>query len=416
MAEILVMLALSPTMEQGTLTKWRVKPGDTIASGDVLCDVETDKATMEYEATSDGTILKLLMDEGGKAAVGDPIAILGEEGEDISDVLEEAKSMGGEKKEPQQEKQPEPQEQEEKPAEDTQPAPLPKPQQTETPDYTRIKASPLAKKIAQQKGIDLASVHGSGPGGRIIKEDLEHLSARPAAAMRSTVSDMTDESIPVSGKRAIIAQRLSESKFSAPHYYLKISAAVDNLINARDQLNKSIEHKISYNAFLITFAAQTIAHHPVINSSWQGDSIKKHGSIDIGLAVALNDGLITPVVRNCVNKGIMAINSELATLIDKAHDGGLTPEEYTGATFTISSLGMFGIEEFTAIINPPASSILAVGAMEKRPVVGAGDIVTVQTMMTMTLSCDHRVIDGAVGAAFLQDLKQIIEYPIQVLY
>ncbi|MDX9703702.1 MAG: dihydrolipoamide acetyltransferase family protein [Candidatus Auribacterota bacterium] len=412
MADILVMLALSPTMETGTITGWRVKEGDEISSGDVICDVETDKASMEYEATSGGTVLKILLDQGSKAAVGQPIAIVGDKGEDIADILKQAKSaQTQEKKQEPKENKPESQH---KTAQDK-----PQPAQSvvsEPQSAGRIKASPLAKKIAEQMGIDLASVAGSGPGGRIVKQDLERAGTQGVQHPRSGLPELKDESIPVSGKRAVIAQRLSESKLSAPHYYLKISACVDNLVSAREELKKSAGINVSYNAFLMAFATQAISRHPMINSSWHGDTIKKHRSVDIGIAVALDDGLITPVVRNCAQKGIIAINTELTELIAKARRGTLTPEEYTGATFTISSLGAFGIEEFTAIINPPASTILAVGAMEKRPVADSDSSISVRTMMTMTLSCDHRIIDGAVGAAFMQDLKRTVEYPVQSLY
>jgi pyruvate dehydrogenase E2 component (dihydrolipoamide acetyltransferase) len=230
------------------------------------------------------------------------------------------------------------------------------------------------------------------------------------------VAAATDETIPVSKKRKIIAQRLAESKYSAPHYYLKVRVAMDTLLEARKALNARAPQKVSMNAFLLKFVAEALKRHPMVNATWQGDTILKHGSIDIGLAVAQPDGLITPVVRNCGAKGILAIDDDLQELIQKAQNNRLDPEEYTNATFTITNLGSFGIQEFTAIINPPGSAILAVGEIRKEPVVGENDELFIHSMMTLTLSCDHRVIDGAIGAAFLKTLKEMLEEPIRTLY
>ncbi len=297
-----------------------------------------------------------------------------------------------------------------------------------------IKSSPLARKMAAEQGIDLRSVQGSGPGGRIVKRDIEKLQLRPEAGAPPAVAQpaipvsaavitpesAADERIPVSGKRKIIAQRLAESKFSAPHFYLRLEVDAGSMMKARERLNARLVNdpagKVSPNAFLIKFAAEALRRHPLVNSSWQGDSILRHGSIDIGLAVAQEDGLITPVVRNCAGKGILAIDRELKELVDKARNNRLTPEQYSGATFTISSLGTYGITEFTAIINPPGSAILAVGSIRKVPVVGQNDEVNIQSQMVLTLSCDHRVIDGATGAAFLAELKRYVENPVEVLY
>jgi len=423
MAEKLLMIALSPTMETGTIGSWQKLEGDSISSGDVICEVETDKATMDYEAMQEGILLKILAHNGASLAIGQPIGIIGESGEDIESLIQEAKK-------------------ELESAPDAAPGvkrtdaaaqkPATKQAATEVPAPSgsvstagHIKASPLARTLAVKYGIDLSTVRGSGPDGRIVKRDIEgaakQLSTTAAfAAGAGTAEAMytpQDEVKPVSRKRRIIAQRLAESKFGAPHYYLKISAGVDTLLEARKQLNTGRkEDKVSFNAYMLKLAAETLKRHPAVRSTWQGDSILTHGSIDIGLAVAQPDGLITPVVKNCGGKGILQIDSELKDLIARAQQGKLSPEEYQGAVFTITNLGSFGIEEFTAIINPPGSAILAVGSIMKQQVFGDDDHPEIQSMMKMTLSCDHRVIDGAVGAHFLRDLKNSLENPITALY
>ena len=414
MAEKVLMLALSPTMETGTIAKWNKQEGETVASGDVLCEVETDKAVMDYESMQEGTLLKIVLSEGGEAKVGETIAIIGNTGEDFSALLQggipptppavSTKSIG-----------------------ETAPV-LPSSSAevsfAETPIASdRIKASPLARAMAADASLDLTAMTGSGPGGRIVKRDIErarqtqaqpqHAAATPSIMMAAAA----DETIPVSKKRKIIAHRLAESKFSAPHYYLKIRVEMDTLLQARHALNARVtKKKVSMNAFLLKFVAEALKQHPMVNAAWQGDTILKHGTIDIGLAVAQPDGLITPVVRNCGAKGIVTIDEDLQGLIQKAQNNRLEPEEYTNATFTISNLGSFGIQEFTAIINPPGSAILAVGEIRKEPVVGDNDELFIRSLMTLTLSCDHRVIDGAVGAAFLKTLKDVLEEPIRALY
>jgi pyruvate dehydrogenase E2 component (dihydrolipoamide acetyltransferase) len=272
--------------------------------------------------------------------------------------------------------------------------------------------------MAQDEGLDLRVIRGSGPGGRIIKRDIEKALEERTKAVPTlaTPPALTDEIINVSQKRKIIAQRLAESKYSAPHYYLRVIVKMDEILKARKSLNVRLTNKVSMNAFLIKFAAEAIKKYPIINSTWNGETITKHGSIDIGLAVAQPDGLITPVVRNCAHKGIIAIDDELKVLIQKAQNNRLEPEEYTGATFTITNLGSFGIQEFTAIINPPGSAILAVGEIQKEPVVGGNDQIFIQLNMRLTLSCDHRVIDGAIGASFLKELKDMLEEPVRTLY
>ncbi|MFY9279701.1 MAG: pyruvate dehydrogenase complex dihydrolipoamide acetyltransferase [Caldicoprobacterales bacterium] len=410
MAEQVLMIALSPTMETGTISKWEKKEGDRVESGEVLCQVETDKATMDYEAIQEGVLLKILVNEGEQAGIGFPIAIIGEEGEDITELLSSIK-VGADRQGQLEDDNGDNRERSDFQKEKVY-------DHTDFPKGDRIIASPLARRMAEQRGLDLASVKGSGPRGRIIKRDIlsyaEQVASTPSSV--NVKPTATDEIFPVTAKRAIIAQRLAESKFSAPHYYLRLKVRTDDFMKARKSLNQSIEKGVSVNAFLIKFVAETIKRHPIINSTWQKDTILRHGSIDIGLAVAQNDGLITPMVRDCGNKGIIEIENELKDLINKALNNKLTPEEYSGATFTISNLGSFGIEEFTAIINPPGSAILAVGKMERQPVVNNDNNIEIQTLMTMTLSCDHRVIDGAVGAAFLKDLKDIIENPIRALY
>ena len=407
MAEQILMLALSPTMEKGTITKWLKKVGDKVASGEVICEVETDKAAMDYESMADGVLLKIVVPQGGQAAIGECIAVIGQEGEGVSDSQAD-KQVQAEPAKPLQEPV-------------RQPVSQPK---IETSASSQIKSTPLARKMASQHGIEIGSITGTGPAGRVILRDIEQAMAsgnkpaKSAGAFKTDVSAgiLKDEEIPVSGIRKVIAQRLVESKFSAPHYYLKVSADAGELVRTRQKLKIDSAKNVSINAFLIKLTAETMKHHPAINSMWAGDKIIRHGRIDIALAVALDDGLITPVVRDCGNKGIMAIETELAELIAIAKAGKLQKEQYNNSTFTISNLGSFGIDDFTAIINPPGSAILAVGQICKRPVVDAGGNIVAASMMNMTLSCDHRVIDGAVGAAFMSDLKHLIEEPMSAFY
>lgn len=449
MAEHILMTALSPTMEEGVIASWSKKEGDAVDSGDALCEVETDKATMEYEATQEGTLLKILVEAGGSAKVGEPIAVIGEEGEDISDLVEQAKRAATEGAKDTQE--PEKSQEQSQPNEGAAPskdsgegreagkaktAQESAAPETEQPaqaqpapsysDGARIKASPLARKLAASRNINLAMVRGTGPNGRITKSDIENFRGVPLSAVTGAgrgVSEATpgglaeDQVIPVAGKRAVIARRLSESKFSAPHYYLKTSVDMKGILDARKTLNQALPEKVSLNAFFVKFVAEALKRHPGVNASWQGDKIIQYASIDVGLAVDAGGGLITPVVRNCGNRGIVDIDGDLKVLIDKAKNGKLKPEEYTGATFTISNLGSFGVEEFTAIINPPGSAILAIGKTKKTPVVDdeSGEIKTAD-IMKITLSCDHRVIDGAAGGRFLFDLEQMMENPVRLIF
>lgn len=405
MAEKLYMIALSPTMEKGTIVKWNIKENESFTEGDVLCEVETDKTTMDYEATDEGTILKILVPEGGKAAVGEPIAIFGEPGEDISNLLsEEKEETEFVEEKTQTEKQVE-----------TKNINISK-DTSENNDLDRIKISPLARKIALMKNIDISKIKGTGPGGRIIKRDVENY--EPVQTTKEIKRDYVpiqvetrdeDIVIPLSDKRRIIGERLSQSKYTAPHFYLTVSVDMSNVLENRKLLNK--KYNLSLNAFIIKIVANTLKKHRRINATLNNDSIIEFGRVDIALAVAQEDGLITPIVRNADKKGILQIDDELKTLIDKAKNNKLDPEEYTNATFTISNLGSFGIDEFTAIINPPGSAILAVGMIKETPVVENGEIF-IKPIMKMTLSSDHRVIDGALAAAFMKDLKDTFENPI----
>lgn len=408
MAEKIVMLALSPTMDTGTIVKWIKSEGDHINSGDVLCEVETDKATMDYESTTDGILLKIVAQTGSKVKVGETIAVAGASGENIEHIL--SVSGNGHKKS------------EKEPA-----VASPQEKYTRQPEVgkgpsQRVKASPLAKELARQKNIDLHVVSGSGPQGRIIKEDVDKITAQEKLGVQGPqvwnvpAGEQLEERIPISDKRKIIAQRLSESMFTAPHYYMTLNINVDTILNSRNTVNARSENKISLNAYLIKFVAEALKKNPVVNSSWDNDSIVYHKSIDIGLAVAQKDGLITPVVRNCAQKGIVEIDSELKTLVDRARTGKLQYEEYSNATFTISNLGSFGVRSFTAIINPPGAAILAVGEIFKELSLDEKGAVAPRNCILMTLSCDHRLIDGAVAAEFAKDLKNLIENPITILY
>ncbi len=413
MAEKLLMLALSPTMEKGTISRWKKKEGEIINSGEILCEVETDKATMEYESEFQGEILKILKKEGDTAQVGELIAVVGKKGENITSLLSESSLKNGAIDD--QSRTPS-----KKMSSPINPYPdFPTKVNKSTPvnSTERILASPLARRIAQIQGINIAQIQGSGPAGRVIKRDLENFSSDAGSNHRLSGSPvlLKEEKIPISGKRLVIAKRLLQSKMTAPHYYLKTSVVMDKILEIRQEMNAAGHGKISFNAFLIRYVAATLLYHPLLNSAWEEDTIHTSGSVDIGLAVAQSDGLITPVIRNCAQKGIVTIEKEIKTLVEKAQNNRLLPEEYTGATFSISNLGSYGIEEFTAIINPPASSILAVGEIKKTLIVDEQNQTQIKPVMKLTLSCDHRVVDGAVGAKFLKDLKEKLESPLKVI-
>jgi pyruvate dehydrogenase E2 component (dihydrolipoamide acetyltransferase) len=408
MAEKVLMIALSPTMDEGTIVSWQKKEGEPVAPGQVICVVETDKAAMDYEIQSEGTLLKILVPAGGQAKVADPIAILGSPGEDFSSLLS-----------PEPRKEPVPAR-----TSAASPAPAAIPAAARAlapvaarPAGERVRSSPLARTLAAARGLDLAAISGSGPEGRVVRRDVEAAATPPGGTNGAAASTgLSDQTMPVTGKRKVIAQRLTEAVTNLPHFFLTVSVEMDGLLAARTRLNQGRARKVSLNAFLHKLTAEALRRHPVVNSSWQGDTIRRFGSVDLGLAVALADGLITPVVRSCQTKGILEIDDELTGLVQKARDGKLAPPEYTGATFTISNLGSLGIDEFTAVINPPGAAILALGKIQKTPVVDTEGTIVVRSLMRATLTCDHRVIDGAVGAAFLRDLKDIVENPYAALY
>ena len=398
MAEVIRMPKMSDTMEEGIIARWLKKEGDTVQAGDVLAEVETDKATMELEAYEDGTLLHIGVPEKAAAAVNGIIAIIGEPGEDISTLLQDAQ---------QQPPTAETVTTTDAPAET--PAEASAPPTSTQPTATRILASPLAKKLAQTHGYDLATIQGTGPQGRIVRRDVEGLATSPTVS--PTVGHEAHEDKPISSMRKTIAQRLSESKNSAPHFYLTVQIAMDQLVAARPGLNAEL--KISFNDFIVRAVALALRQHPAINVAWLGDKIRHHQHIHIGVAMAVDEGLLVPIIRFADNKSLTQIATETKALRQKALQKQLQPQDWTGSTFTISNLGMMGIESFTAIVNPPAACILAVGAIQTIPVVRDGAIVPGQ-VMKVTLSCDHRAVDGAVGAAFLQTLKDLLESPLKM--
>lgn len=424
MAEVIRMPLMSDTMTEGVIASWLKNVGDKIEPGDIIAEVETDKATMELENYEEGTLLYIGAKEGDAVPVNGVIAIVGEEGEDYEEALKaaeaetEAPSSDESKEETQEESAPEPS------SEESAPAPAPAPSEAPAQDDDkRIKASPLAKKMAEEKGIDLRQVQGSGDEGRIVKRDIENF--KPAAQPAADASEPTIN-IPkvvgeegyseerVSQMRKAIARRLTESKNSAPHFYLTVSINMDKAVEARKGLNEMSPVKISYNDMVIKATAAALRQHPEVNASWLGDTIRYNDHIHIGIAVAIEEGLIVPVIRFADNKSLSHLAAETKDMASRARDKKLQPEDYTGNTFTISNLGMYGIEEYTAIINPPDSCIMAVGTIEQKPVVIDGEIKPAH-IMKVTMSCDHRVVDGATGAQFLQTFKALMEDPIRML-
>ncbi len=410
-ASVVKMPKLSDTMTEGVVAKWHKKVGDKVASGDLLAEIETDKATMEFESFEDGVLLHIGIEEGGSAPVDAILAIIGEKGADYKTLIK-AHEAGAET--PEQATTPPV---EEKPTETTSATPQTK--EDKKPVTTssnnsggRIFASPLAKKIAQERNINLSFVKGSGENGRIIKSDVENYQGGTSANSFVGVEKYTEE--PVSQMRKTIARRLGESKFSAPHFYLTIEIDMERAIDARKSINEIAAAKISFNDFVIKAAAIALKKHPKVNSSWLGDKIRYNEHVNIGVAVAVDEGLLVPVVRFADGKPLSAIATEVKEYAQRAKDKKLQPQDWEGSTFTISNLGMFGIDEFTAIINPPDACIMAVGGIKETPVVKNGQIVP-GNMMKVTLSCDHRVVDGASGAAFLQTFKQLLENPVILL-
>lgn len=419
MAEVVYMPKLSDTMTEGVVAEWTKKVGDTVSSGEILAEIETDKATMEFESFYDGVLLHIGVEKGQGAPVNAILAIIGEKGEDISGILAGNTSAEPKKEEKVEEKKDEKVPSAE-PVKETKPvekAPVVQPVSTSSNDG-RVVASPLAKKLASEKGINIAAVPGTGEGGRIVKRDVDHYvpydaPARPTfASAPAGVESYTDE--PVSQMRKTIARRLAESKFTAPHFYLTLDIDMDNAIAARKAMNTTEGVKISFNDMVIKAVAASLRLHPTVNSSWLGDVIRRNQHVHIGVAVAVDEGLLVPVVRFADTKGLVQIGEEVRVFAKKAKDKKLQPSDWEGNTFTISNLGMFGIEEFTAIINPPDSCILAVGGIKEVPVVKNGQVVP-GNVMKVTLSCDHRVVDGASGSAFLQTLKGFLENPVTLL-
>lgn len=413
------MPKLSDTMEEGVIAKWNVKEGDKVESGDIIAEVETDKATMEVEVFDAGTILKILAEEGDSVPLGNTMAIIGEEGEDISEMVEQAQSdsSAGTKTEKTEEAAVEKEEPADPVFGDLETNGSGQQQAaTKGSGDGRIKASPLARKMAEDKGIQLANVSGSGPEGRIIKRDIESYEpskTAPAAAAMPQVS-REDKEHRVSQMRKTIAKRLAESKFTNPHYYETIDIDMEPVFQARKQLNESGDIKISFNDIVVKACAMALRRHPAINSSWKGDTILEHGNVNVAFAVAIEEGLVTPVITNTDQKGLAQISSESKELAELARDRKLQPEQMEGSTFTISNLGMFGIEEFTAIINPPNACIMAVGAIRDVPVVKDGEVVPGKRMK-VTLSSDHRIVDGATAAQFLSTVRNLLENPLGML-
>ena len=421
MAEIVRMPKLSDTMKEGVVAEWHKKVGDNIESGELLAEIETDKATMEFESFQEGVLLHIGVEKGQTAPVDSILAILGEKGEDVTKLIKEEKASepeSAEKEDPKPSSAPTPTPVEVKPVtlasvthQTTQNTSSNKPFPTlDSLNSLKTKASPLAKKLAEERGLNLKFVIGTGTDGRIVKRDIDTFQ------VSSTVKEQesfVDE--PVSQMRKVIAQRLAESKFSAPHFYLTASINMENSIEARKAINNAINpSKISFNDLVVKAAAVSLKDHPKVNASWFGDFIRYNDHVHIGVAVAVDEGLLVPVVRFTNEKSLTQIGQEVKLLAQKAKDKKLQPEEWEGNTFTISNLGMFGIDEFTAIVNPPDACILAIGGIKQVPVVKNGEIVP-GNIMKVTLSCDHRVVDGALGSAFLNSFKNYLENPVLLL-
>ena len=417
MAIVINMPRLSDTMTEGVVAKWHVKVGDAITEGKLLAEIETDKATMDFEAFpgQEGTILHIGVGEGEASPVDTILAVIGAKGEDISALL------AGAPAEPAPAAAAVAVEVREAPAPVAVPAPTPAPAATPAPTADhRVKASPLAKSLAAEKGVDLRAVTGSGEGGRIVKRDIETAAtasaATPSAAPTAAVSYPSSgyQDTPISQMRKTIAKRLSESKFTAPHFYLTMSVDMDAAIEARQALNASGDHKISFNDLVVKAVAKGLKKHPAVNSAWLGDVIRTNYDVHVGVAVAVEDGLLVPIVRHADAKSLTQISAEVKYFAQRAKTKKLQPMDWEGNTFTISNLGMFGIDQFTAIVNPPDSCILAVGGIQSVPVVKNGQVVP-GNIMKLTLSCDHRVVDGATGSAFLNSVKAFLESPVTMM-
>ena len=467
MATVIEMPKLSDTMEEGTIAKWNIKEGDTVESGDIVAEVETDKATMDLEAFDGGTVLKILVEEGDAAPLGAKLVILGEEGEDISDLVgdegsadddtddsDEAESddtgdSGKEESDEKGESKEKKESKDKKEKEDDKDQKDKKEKKDKDIDPLfgdlkegkkggngkqeagdgRVKASPLARKMAEERGIDVGRVKGSGPQGRVVKADVENFKeedARKAPAAQkekekeapkpsiSGTSIREDKEIKVSQMRKTIGKRLAESKFTSPHFYETVDIDMKRAIEVREAINEISDVKISYNDLVVKACAVGLRRHPWVNSSWMGDVIRMHGDVNIAVAVAVEEGLLTPVIRHADQKGLRDISIETKDFANRAREKKLQPEDWEGSTFTVSNLGMFGIEEFTAIINPPNAAILAIGAIRDVPVVENG-LVVPGKRMKVTMSSDHRVVDGAKAAEFLNTVRSLLENPASML-
>lgn len=417
-AEIITMPRLSDTMTEGTVATWLKKEGDTIKEGDILAEIETDKATMEFESFYEGTLLFIGVKEGETAVVDSVLAVVGDKGTDVTKLVASIKDGAFSKADNKEIEKLEVKKEESKSApQKTEPTPVQEANITTSASGGRIFASPLAKKIAQEKGVNLAQVKGSGTGGRIIKNDVENFTPSQAgsSAMPFVPSGQESfEEVPNSQMRKVIARRLGESKFTAPHYYLNVEFNMDNAIAFRQQFNSIPDTKISFNDIVVKATALALKEHPQVNSQWFDDRMKINHHVHIGVAVAVEDGLLVPVVKFADEQSLQQIGAQVKDYAGKARNKKLTPQEMEGSTFTISNLGMFGITDFTSIINQPNSAILSVGAIVQKPIVKEGQIVVGSTMK-LTLACDHRTVDGATGAQFLLTLKGYIENPVTML-
>ena len=419
MEEVVLMPRLSDTMTEGVIAGWQKNVGDAVKKGDVLADIETDKATMELESYKDGVLLYQGAKAGEKIQVNDLLCIIGKEGLNVDEIVAAVKS-GNQQPAAESKSKVDEQKVEQQNAKQNQPTSSAQ----EIVNSGRIFASPLAKKLASEKGIDLKYVQGTGDGGRIVKSDIDNYTPQQAnnnqqitqvlnnQALTSKQESYTE--VPVSQMRKVIAKRLSESLFTAPHFYLTMSINMDAAVDARTKLNADGKTKISFNDMVIKATALALKQHPKVNSSWLGDVIRYNNFVNIGVAVAVDEGLLVPVVRNADTLSFTQISAQVKDYAQKAKEKKLQPQDWEGNTFTISNLGMFGIDQFTAIINPPDSCILAVGGISQEPIVKNGNIV-VGNIMKVTLSCDHRVVDGATGSAFLQTLKSLLEEPLRML-
>lgn len=426
MAEVVYMPKLSDTMTEGVVAAWTKNVGDTVKAGEVLAEIETDKATMEFESFFDGVLLHIGVETGKAAPVNSVLAIIGQAGEDISAALANAAAGAPGAATSTPEASPSPAPVVEAPAAVVAATPTPAPVAApvaaapvvanNTTD--RVFASPLAKKLASERGIDIQAVAGTGENGRIVKRDVDHYvpytPANKPVVMPSHTGEVSYTDEPISQMRKTIARRLAESKFTAPHFYLTLDIDMSNAIATRKALNNLDGVKVSFNDMVIKAVAMALRQHPTVNSAWMGDFIRRNDHVNIGVAVAVDEGLLVPVVRFADNKGLTQISAEVREFAQKAKDKKLQPADWEGNTFTISNLGMFGIESFTAIVNPPDSCILAIGGIKEVPVVKNGQVVP-GSVMKVTLSCDHRVVDGASGASFLQTFKTYMEQPAAML-